>query len=233
MVPILVILTFACFILIEIALEHRARKKAEVSVRQRSESAAMSIPPRVSPASWGYALPGGVFLHPGHTWAHLELTGEARVGIDDFIRMIMGKVDGVLLPRKGSSVQQGGKLLTLVKGKRQMDVASPLDGVVQVVNDYVALSPERITRDPYQAGWILEIRPTKLLKNIRRLRVGAEASQWFEKELERFSEFIDRNMERPAEVGVTARDGGLYLTGIVEEMDDALFEKLTRTFFMV
>ncbi len=33
MVPILVILTFACFILIEIALEHRARKKAELRYR--------------------------------------------------------------------------------------------------------------------------------------------------------------------------------------------------------
>ncbi len=231
MVPILVILTFAAFILVQIALEKRAEVRARELASQYGESPELAVPPRVSPALSGYAVPEGVFLHPGHTWAHLGLTGEARVGIDDFARMIVGDIDGVLLPREGTQVAQGGKLFALVKGKRAIDFVSPLDGIVQVVNDYVELSPERITNDPYQSGWILEIRPTNFVKNIKRLRIAAEAANWFEREMERFSEFIDRHMGRQREVGVTARDGGAYLAGIVEKMDDELLQKLGRAFF--
>lgn len=227
MVPILVILTFACFILIDIVLEKRAARRMEVPVRVPG---GLPIPPRVSSPAWGYALPGGVFLHPGHTWAYLELSGEARVGIDDFAGMITGKIDHLLLPEPGKSVRQGEKLLTLVKGERRVDFASPLDGVVHAVNGDAVQYPGKITSDPYRSGWILELRPTNLIQNLKRLRLAAQASEWFEKELMRFSDFIDRNMGRPAKVGATARDGGTYLTGVVEKMDDELFEKLVRTF---
>jgi glycine cleavage system H lipoate-binding protein len=229
MVVILVLLTFASFILIDIALEVRARKRIEQMAMDTSHGGNF-VPPNLMPDVDGYALPEGVLLHPGHTWAHLTLSGEAKVGIDDFARRIIGKIDRVELPDRGARVLQGGRVFTLVQGKRRINFVSPIDGVICSANEDFTADPEKSMRDPYRSGWILQIRPTDLLQNARRLRIGAEAFRWFENELEKFSEFFAYYMGKPQEVGVTAQDGGMYISGLVEDMDDELFLKFTKVF---
>lgn len=241
MVLILALLTFVIFILIGIALEHWAKRRSEEQpdVRSRPEVKIMDESTLPSPAPAGFkniSVPGGVFFHPGHTWAYLEFSGVARVGMDDFARKAIGRIDRIEPVPRGSSIRQGENLVTITQGQRRIDLVSPVDGVINSVNEEVLANPERLKEDPYRAGWLLEIRPVDLLDNLRRLKIASEASLWIEKELKKFSEFMANTMRKPEEVGVTVPDGGDYITGIVtsgivEKMDDHQFKVFTRTFF--
>ncbi|MGE5246803.1 MAG: glycine cleavage system protein H, partial [Verrucomicrobiota bacterium] len=174
MIFFLVLLTFAACILVDYTLRRRRERVASESValaagREAAEAA-------VRPA--GYRLPGGVFVHGGHTWAFLQPSGEATVGIDAFARGVMGRIDRVELPLPGAALHQGEPALTVVQGGKRIELVSPLDGIVSSVNT----DPGALEGDPYQSGWLLAIKPANLTHNLKKLRIAADAAAWLEKE---------------------------------------------------
>ncbi len=223
MVAILVFLTFAGFILADYAIRRKRERLAvaAVVIAGRAEDAAAPGHPG------GYRLPGGVFVHGGHTWAFLQPSGEARVGIDDFARGVIGRVDRLELPAPGAALRQGERAFTVVQGKKRIELVSPLDGVVSAVNS----DPDALRSDPYQAGWLLAVTPANLTHNLRKLRIAADAAAWFEKETRRFAEFIALHSARPQEVGVTMQDGGQVAAGALEKVDGELLQIMVRKFF--
>lgn len=223
MVPVLVILTFAAFLLVDFAIRRRSERVASEAV--------VLAPPAVDAAApvrpGGYPLPGGVFVHGGHTWASLQSSGEARVGIDAFARGVMGRIDGIELPAPGAALRQGEPALTVVQGRKRIDLVSPLDGIVSAVNP----DPGALAGDPYQSGWLVAIRPANLAQNLKKLRVAADAAAWIEKETRRFAEFIALYSARPQAVGVTMQDGGEAAAGALEKVDGELLQIVLRKFF--
>lgn len=223
MVPVLVILTFAAFLLVDFALKRkRERLAAETVVLAAGPEGALA-PIRQA----GYRLPGGVFVHGGHTWAFLQPSGEARVGIDDFAHGVIGRIDRIELPFPGAAVRQGEHAFTVVQGKKRIELVSPLDGVVAAVNT----EPDALKGDPYQSGWLVAIKPANLAHNLKRLRIAADAAAWLEKETRRFAEFIALHSARPQEVGVTMQDGGQVAAGALEKVDGELLQIVVRKFF--
>src|SRR5512144_417024 len=97
MTVLLVIVTFAVFILIASLLTRRAmaRKAALHATRE-----AFVRPEPVWVA--GYELPDGLHYHRGHTWVRVEDGETVAVGIDDFARRLIGPARGVRLPAVGT-----------------------------------------------------------------------------------------------------------------------------------
>ncbi|MEW5805775.1 MAG: hypothetical protein AB1756_00215 [Acidobacteriota bacterium] len=122
-------------------------------------------------------------------------------------------------------------LATIVQGNRRIDLASPIDGVINLINEEVLSDPEILRKDPYKTGWLLEVRPANILENIQKLKIASEASTWIERELKRFAEFLALYIRGPQELGVTIQDGGEYIPRIVEKMDDHQFIAFTKRFF--
>jgi len=169
---------------------------------------------------------GGIYFHPGHTWASFQPTGMAKVGIDRFLREILGGFEDVSLPSAGRSVKQGQVLLTLNKGNRQVHVVSPLDGVVCAANHRTAEEAEFSYKDDY----LLLVRPTRLKENMAQMKGYREADGWLRAEFARFRDFITFRMGNLAEVGATLADGGEHMEGIVEKMDEATLKAFTEAF---
>ncbi len=199
MTVILVILMIAAFLLADYTLEARRKRKA-------AESA---------------------LFHRGHTWALLEPTGLARVGIDDFARQVVGTIDTVEYPEPGKDVKQGETLFSVVHGGRKIEFVAPIDGrVISVRRD-----PGRGAKDdPYRKGYFVTLKPENIERNRAELKSAAEATSWIEKELARLYEFVGLRMAAPQGVGMTMRDGGAYVAGIVEKVDEPLFKELVRNF---
>jgi hypothetical protein len=55
-------------------------------------------------------IKGFLFYHPGHTWIKVEKADEVRVGLDCFLRRIVGKVNVIVLPLSGNRCLQGENL---------------------------------------------------------------------------------------------------------------------------
>ncbi len=223
MVPILVILTIAAFLLVELALVWKKRKEEAMA---KAVSAASSR--NTAPA---YRMPEGLFYHGGHTWAHLTPAGEALVGLDDFAQGIIGTIDRIELPEPGTTVRQGEKAFTVIQNRKRIDFVSPIGGTVDSVNDRVNAEIDRLKEDPYGRGWLFAIRPGDIGHDLRNMRIARDAAAWLEREIARFTEFVTLHMATPQEVGVTMRDGGVCVNGIVEGIDGELLHLLVRKFF--
>lgn len=227
MVLVLVVLTMAACITIGFLYERKAAR-----ARAGAEMESLRYHATLAPARQAVRMPaGGYFFHGGHTWAELQSTGEARVGIDDFARGVIGRIDGVELPATGAVLRQGEKAFTLIQNHKRIDFVSPLDGVVCQVNAAVSPDAAPVRTDPYREGWIVVLKPANLARDLKRLKVAGEAKAWIEKETRRFADFLTLHAATPGEVGVTMTDGGLPAAGVLEWIDGELFHNLVRKFF--
>lgn len=91
-----------------------------------------------------------------HEWVRVDGT-VARIGITDFAQDSLGDVVFVQLPDVGTDAVAGASLSEIESTKSVSDVYVPVSGVVRAVNDALNDEPELVNRDPYGAGWILEI----------------------------------------------------------------------------
>jgi CheY-like chemotaxis protein len=165
-------------------IKRQARLEAEQlpAVRVVSPSQAENAPGNV------YCVPGGSFLSPNHVWVRIELNGQIRLGVDDFIRKALGKVDRIDLPRPGQDAKRGEPLFTLRLGTQEVRFASPLTGKVIVDNAALREDPELAMRSPYQDGWVCRLEPSDLAAELTALRIGEPVVAWYTEEIARLRE---------------------------------------------
>jgi glycine cleavage system H lipoate-binding protein len=176
------------------------------------------------------ALPGGLFFHRGHTWAKLDTSGNVKVGLDDFVQKIIGRIDGIKPKKVGDSISQGDKIFTIEQGKRKAEFNSPVDGVIYSINQEIVSNPKGIKENPYENGWIYSIKPTNLPTNIKSLSVAEDAMNWLKKEVQKFKEFIAEQFVDDKMLGKTMADGGVPVEGVMEHADDFSWMKLQEEF---
>jgi glycine cleavage system H lipoate-binding protein len=223
MVVLLVLITVLGCVAVDLALKRR--KKAAAEARPVREPAALL------PSLAAHELPAGLFVHSGHTWAKLDSTGAVQVGLDGFAQGILGRVDRFELPKDGATVRQGEPAFTALQGSKRIEFVSPVDGVVCAVNGQINADPAAARKDPYEKGWAFMIRPSNLSRNLAKLRIGAEAGAWLEREVRSFTEFLFLHRAVPVEVGATLPDGGIHVDGIMETMDGEILQIAIRKYF--
>jgi glycine cleavage system H lipoate-binding protein len=224
----MVVLLFILTVVGCITLDMYLRRK---ELRREAEAAASAAPAGILPAWAARELPGGLFFHSGHTWAKLESSGEVQVGLDGFARGVLGRIDRYELPAAGSRVRQGEPAFAAIQSGKRIDFVSPVDGVVCALNERINADPQGAKDEPYGKGWAFAIRPTDFIQNLRKLRIGSEASEWLAKEMRSFSEFLTLHRAVPQGVGVTLPDGGIHAEGIMETMDGEILQIVIRKFF--
>jgi len=223
MVVLLVLLTLLGCIVVGLAL--RRREKAAAGARSVREPAAQF------PSRTAQELPGGLFVHGGHTWAKLDPSGAVQVGLDGFAQGILGRVDRFELPPDGAKLRQGEPAFAALQSGKRIEFVSPVDGVVCAVNGQINADLAAARKDPYEKGWAFMIRPSNLSRNLKKLRIGAEATAWLERETRSFTEFLSLHRAVPVEVGVTLADGGIHADGIMESMDGEILQITIRKYF--
>jgi len=221
MTVILVLLTFAIFLLIDyIRGQKQVVKPAVVQVAHESA-------PRVVPALVaGFQVPENLRYHAGHTWALSESRDLVRIGMDDFATKLIGKIESIALPQRGRWVRQGQKIWTIVRDGKSVDMLSPIEGTVSDVNEAVAKNPELARKDPYGEGWLITVQAPDAKINFRNLLGGALARFWTENAAMRLQQRV------PVLAGALAQDGGVAVDDLTAHMPDEDWVSLTKEFFL-
>jgi len=133
-------------------------------------------------------VPAGAFISPQHAWARIELNGAVRIGLDDLIRKIFRQVDGVGLPEPGRKIAKGETLFSLTYGDYSLDIPSPISGHVISVNSEHAEHPEWLAIKPFELSWMCRIEPSNLAAELPGLKIGHDAIDWYQAELDRYSQ---------------------------------------------
>jgi len=97
-----------------------------------------------------------------HEWARVTEEGLVRVGITAHAAEQLGDITMVELPREGDEVEKEDEFGTIESVKAVSAIYSPVTGVVDKVNDVLEDNPEYINEDPYDEGWLIEVKANDL-----------------------------------------------------------------------
>jgi glycine cleavage system H protein len=95
-----------------------------------------------------------------HEWARSGADGTVRVGITDHAQEQLGDIVFVTLPQQGTEVVAGAPCGELESTKSVSDIYAPISGTVVAVNAAIETAPELVNSDPYDKGWMFDVRPT-------------------------------------------------------------------------
>ena len=82
-----------------------------------------------------------------------------EVGITDYAQGELGDVVYVELPKVGDRVEQFKAFGVIESVKTASDLYAPVSGEVVEVNQAVVDEPAQVNDSPYEAGWLIKVRP--------------------------------------------------------------------------
>jgi CheY-like chemotaxis protein len=170
-----------------VAFANRLLLKRQARIESQSKPTVRVVSPAIAEAVAGrdYCVPGGAFVSPGHAWAQIEADGGVCVGIDDFARKALGRIERVELPAKGARLTRGDVLFVVRRGDELVRVRTPLSGEVSQVNGDLASEPALLVQSPYDRGWVCVVRPTDLSSELKAMRIGDPVVSWYQDEVTR------------------------------------------------
>ena len=116
----------------------------------------------------GYQIPEGLMYTKEHEWAKQE-GGVVRVGITDYAAKTLNDIVYVTSPRVNETVEQAKTMGTVESIKAVSEVYSPVSGTVTRVNGALDSHPELVNTSPYGEGWLVEVKPSNLPAETKRL----------------------------------------------------------------
>jgi glycine cleavage system H protein len=178
-------------------------------------------------------IPQGIYFNKNHTWTHLGESGAAKVGVDDFLQHVIGDLQVSGLKDPGDSIKKGELLAEIEQDGKQLKVYSPISGVVLETNAMLVENPEMINADPYEQGWLYQIKPSHWMKETSSCLLAEKAIEWSDKELTRFKDFLSMGAMRkyssePAMMML--QDGGEIRDNVMSELPEEVWNDFQEEF---
>ena len=222
MTVLLVLATFLVFVVLDYAI-NRGKAIAVVSVTATPQTA-----PAIIGGDFvgGFHVPQTVAYHPGHSWLLRERKNVVRVGADEFAAALLGKIEKVELPKPGTWVRQGQKILAFYRDGVKTEMVSPTEGEVMEVNAELLNNPAALRQDPYGKGWLLSMHVPDEENTGRNLVPKGLIAEWMRDAVERLYS------AQPALAGAVAADGGRPADDVFAALPDANWKEMTGEFFL-
>ena len=176
-----------------------------------------------------FNVPAGVFVSQNHTWLNVELNGTARVGIDDFVRKTIGKIDAVELPKLNTEIKKGELLFSIKRDSNTFDIASPISGKVSLINTEHIEHPELIALSSFELSWMCCIEPSNLSEELHSLKIGVDSLNWYKAEIEKYNEIVKKVEKERLQA---APSGKADDQAKKQEYDEKLLKEFASTFLL-
>jgi len=82
------------------------------------------------------------------------------IGITDHAQQLLGDMVFVEMPVVGDVFAAGDEMGVVESVKAASDFYAPISGEVIAVNEAVVSDPSIVNRDPYEAGWLVQVKPS-------------------------------------------------------------------------
>ena len=177
-------------------------------------------------------IPQGLFYFRNHTWMYMEKTGAAKVGVDDLLLHITGKVKFRTLKKTGESISKGELLTEIDQNGKLLRIFSPVSGIIADTNASLNESNGLLNEDPYGRGWIYKIKPSDWIAETKSCFFAEEATKWSANELDRFKEFLARTMRNytPETAMIIMQDGGEICDHSLSGLPDEIWKDFQKEF---
>jgi glycine cleavage system H protein len=95
-----------------------------------------------------------------HVWVGIE-DQHVYLGLTNYFQGALGSVISVELPDIGDEIEEGEIFAEIESVSTVHELVSPVSGRVLAVNSLLEDHPSVINEDPYNEGWLIEVRLKK------------------------------------------------------------------------
>jgi glycine cleavage system H protein len=171
----------------------------------------------LSVADTPFRMRWSLFYHPGHCWANVEDPENVRIGVDDVLTRLMVGVKAVILTREGEQIRRGECCGHIIHERHIIPVVAPLSGTIRNANKRLQKEPDLMMSDPWDAGWMMTVKPTTLEHDIQNLLFGKRAFTWYRKKHRELTDLCTALQAQPcSDIGPTMQDGGEKINSLAE-----------------
>jgi len=166
-------------------------------------------------------IPGGLYFGKTHSWAFMKKNGSVRIGIDDFLQHITGKITRVGLKSTGEKVKKGELLLSIIRKGKLLNIYSPISGTITEVNKNLEGNSSLLNSSPYSEGWVYTIEPTNWALEIQYLLIAEKYKEALKDEFMRLKDFFATLIKSNSHdlAYVSMQDGGELLDNPLAELE--------------
>ena len=174
----------------------------------------------------------GIFYSRNHTWAYLEPSGEARVGLDDLLMHATGQVKLHYAKSPDDQINKGEYVAEIEHDGKRLQIFSPLTGRVVRTNLQVLDEPGIMNADPYGQGWLLKIMPDNWVDETKSYYLSDDAVLWFKNELDKLKDFMAVSLGKsaPEHKVVILQEGGELSDHPLAEMPGEIWQDFQHEF---
>lgn len=177
-------------------------------------------------------IPQGLFYSRNHTWLHLEKSGQAKIGIDDFLFRVLGNIKIVPKIEPGLMVKKGDVIATIEQNGKQLRLKSPVSGKMIGVNAAVTKNDGILPSDIYNEGWIFAIQPNNWKNDISGFYFAEDATNWISDEVQRMKDFLSVALSKNvgASPQVVYQEGGELQMNPLSGMEPEIWDNFQKEF---
>ena len=179
--------------------------------------------------------PAGLFYDKTHTWAFMEQDGFVKVGIDDFLQHVTGKLSQIKMKAPGEMIRKGEKIVTIIHEGKQLEIYSPVTGYIKTQNKSLLNNPSQINTDPYFTGWIYQVDPSNWLRETKFMFMAGKFRDWLDDEFVRLKDFLAVSANSNAVVynHIVLQDGGELTDNVLANLEPEVWEDFQTHFIDV
>ena len=178
-----------------------------------------------------FSIPGGVFIAKNHTWFSITQAGITKIGIDDFAKKLIGRIDAVEFPNLGMELKAGQPLFTIKQGNKSITFNSPVTGKVSQVNSLLKDNPSALDITPYEKNWVCALDTENIDDEIKGMNIGKSAVSFYQEDIEKFRNLVKDLIKSEKKEGEFIEDGQIYI-GHLEKLTNLDWQKIISEFFL-
>jgi glycine cleavage system H lipoate-binding protein len=171
-----------------------------------------------------------VFISDSHCWLSLNEDGTARVGMDDFAKKMIGRIDGLDLPNLGRKFKKGEPLFTIRQGQRSVPFLAPVSGRINKVNKELLKNLEGLNLSTYNKNWVCMMDIDDFDSEIKDLKIGKTALAFFQEEIEDCISHLKDIVDARKREKKIAGGNGIYF-GKIDTLTNKEWENTMKRFF--
>jgi len=219
----IIVLVFSAFILTGAIMFVKNKKANEISE-------GIEITPAFDENS--ILAPKGLYFDKSHTWAFMVQDGNVKIGLDDFIQHVTGSITRIKMKEPGEKVRKGEKILTIIQNGKQLNISSPISGIIREQNQALAANSSILNSAPYSEGWVYLIEPKNWLREAQFLFMVEKYKEWLQDEFIRLKDFLSASMRSNTNVyaHVILQDGGELTDNVLADLGPEVWEDFQTKF---
>jgi glycine cleavage system H lipoate-binding protein len=177
-------------------------------------------------------VPKGIYFDKSHSWAFMRKNGLIKVGIDDFLQHVTGKITKVELKEPGIKIRKGDPLCSIVQKGKVLHLYSPVTGTLIEINEKLKTNASLLNTDPYSDGWIYMIEPVNWELEQQYLQIADRFKANLEHEFQRLKDFLNSTLKSvlPDFAYAVMQDGGSLVDHPLAELGPDVWDDFQTQF---